>query len=153
MVIKGDEFMEWIWLGLTVAFIIVEITTVQLVSVWLALSAGVTAIISAIFKDLPIIWQVVIFVVLSAVLIASTRPFVKKFLQNKNKTDTNLDLIIDKTAIVVEEINNIQGVGAVKINGLVWSARSVDDTVIAKDELVVIKSIDGNKAMVEKKVK
>ena len=146
--------MEWVWLGLTVAFIIVEITTVQLVSVWLAFSAGVTAIISAIFKDLPVIWQIVIFVVLSAVLIASTRPLVKKFLQNKNKTtDTNLDLIIEKTAIVVEEINNIQGVGAIKINGLVWSARSVDDTAIAKDELVVIKSIDGNKAMVEKKVK
>ena len=52
---------------------------------------------------------------------------------------------------MVEEINNIRGEGAVKIDGKVWSARSVDGSGIPVDTIVIFKEINGNKAMVERK--
>ena len=53
--------------------------------------------------------------------------------------------------MVVEDIKNIEGLGAVKINGLVWSARSQDGEDISVGEIVVIKKIEGNKTIVKKK--
>ena len=68
-----------------------------------------------------------------------------------NEQKTNLELYIGKEAIVVEDVNNIKGEGAVKINGLVWSAKSIDGNPIKKDEIVIFKEVNGNKAVVEPK--
>ena len=144
--------MSWFWLCLAVALVVVELSTVQLVSIWFAVGAGVVSLVKAIFPSLAIHWQILIFVLISGALLFATRPFVKKFLHTKNKTkETNLELVLGKDAMVVEEINNILGKGAVKINGLVWSARSIDDSEIPVDTIVIFEKIDGNKAIVKKK--
>jgi membrane protein implicated in regulation of membrane protease activity len=144
--------MEWFWLSLAIALTVIELSTVQLVSIWFAAGAAVTAIIKGIFPQLGISWQIILFVAVSVALFASTRRFVKKFLSSrKEEQKTNLDLIIGKEAIVVEEINNIRGEGAVKIDGKVWSARSSDGSDIPVDTIVIFKEINGNKAMVERK--
>jgi membrane protein implicated in regulation of membrane protease activity len=143
--------MSWVWLSFTVVFIVVELTTIELVSIWFAIAAAITSIIVAIFGNIPVVWQAIIFVALSAILLASTRPFMKKLLKKNKNQETNLELVLGKVAIVVEDIDNIQGKGAIKINGLVWSARNEDNGIIKKDELVVFKSIDGNKAIVKRK--
>ena len=144
--------MEWFWIALAIGLLVVEISTTQLVSVWLALSALIVSVLRLVFSGLGIGWQMFIFAILSLVLLALTRPLVKKILANRDeKQATNLELVIGKEAIVVEDINNIKGEGAVKINGLVWSARSVDGTQIPAETIVIFKEIDGNKAMVEKK--
>ena len=147
--------MEWFWLALTIALVVVELSTTQLVSIWLAAGAGVTTIVTTIVKscggNLPVVWQVVIFVVTAGTLLASTRKLVKKLLKRNKNQETNLELNLNKVAVVTEKIDNIKGEGAVKINGLEWSARSIDDTVIEKDELVIFKEIKGNKAYVERK--
>ena len=64
---------------------------------------------------------------------------------------TNLELYYDKVAVVTEDINNEFATGAVKINGLIWTARSENGEVIEKDSLVIFKKIDGNKAIVVRK--
>ncbi len=147
--------MIWFWLSLTIALIVVELSTTQLVSIWLACGSALTAIVVAIVSScggrLPVIWQFVIFIVASAVLLASTRRLVKKFVKRNEKQQTNLELNIDKVAVVTETIDNIKGKGTIKLNGLEWSARSLDETVIEKDELVIFKEIKGNKAFVIKK--
>lgn len=141
--------MQWFWLALTIGLIVVEVATVQLVSVWFAFSAMITTFVTLIFDDLSIPWQATIFVVLSIVLLISTRPLVKMLLKKKEeKQKTNLELYIDKEAIVVEDIDNINGTGAIKINGVIWSARSKDGYNISKDEIVIFKEISGNKAIV-----
>jgi membrane protein implicated in regulation of membrane protease activity len=75
--------MVWIWLSLAIALVVVEMSTTQLVSIWLALAAGITARITALVAsfggNLPLVWQIVIYVASSAILLASTRKFVKKF--------------------------------------------------------------------------
>ncbi|MBE6664349.1 MAG: NfeD family protein [Ruminococcaceae bacterium] len=144
--------MQWFWLALTIGLIVVEVATVQLVSVWFAFSAMITTFVTLIFDDLSIPWQATIFVVLSIVLLISTRPLVKMLLKKRGeKQKTNLELYIDKEAIVVEDIDNLKGTGAIKINGMVWSARSKDESNISKDEIVIFKEIIGNKAVVIRK--
>ena len=143
--------MIWFWFALAVALIVVELSTTQLVSVWLAISAAVTAVITAIFPALGLQWQILIFVFLSAVLLVSTRKFVKKFMKRTKEQETNLELYIDKVVVVTEEIDNIKDTGAVKMNGIIWSARSTDGSVIPEGDYAVVKKIQGNKVIVARK--
>lgn len=145
--------MDWwvLWIGLAVVLFIVELTTTDLVAVWFALAALALAIVTAIFDKLPVVWQVVIFVALSTLLVILTRRFVRKLLQRRKDQETNLELVVNHTALVVEDIDNDREAGAIKINGLIWSARSMDGGKIAKDVLVTVSQIKGNKAIVVKK--
>ena len=143
-------FYMWIWFGVAVVLLTVELATVDLVAIWLALSALIMGVITGIATDLRLAWQIAIFVAISAVLLIATRPAIKKFLRRKRNTGTNLELIIGHKAIVVEDINNDLSLGAVRINGLIWTARSVDGSIIEKDTLVIIEEIQGNKVIVNK---
>lgn len=143
--------MVWFWLALTIALIVVEISTVQLVCIWFAVGAAVTAIVKAIFGSLALPWQLLIFICVSLILLISTRKLVKRLLKNKKEENAiNLDRNIGKEARVVEEIDNVNELGAVKLGGLVWSARSIDNSKIEVGEIVIFKEIKGNKAIVER---
>ena len=74
-------------------------------------------------------------------------------MQKRNGKETNLDLILNHTGIVIEEINNDLSLGAVRINGIIWNARSIDGKIISDGALVTIIKIDGNKLIVEQKNK
>ena len=144
--------MTWIWFLVALALLIVEIVTVQLVCIWVCLAAFVTALIAAIFPTMNILWQIVIFILLSAVLLILTRKFAKKMVENKKINQaTNLDLNTGKEAVVTEEINNLSETGAIRIGGLVWSARSVDNSVIPEGDIVIFDNVQGNRAFVYKK--
>lgn len=143
--------MFWFWFGLAVALIVIETITIDLVAVWFALSALVMGIITAIFQSIDIGWQILIFLTLSATLLILTRPLVKKFLARKKGQETNLELIVDHIGMVEEDIDNDLSKGAVKINGLVWTARSINGEKIEKDTLVIVKDIKGNKLFVARK--
>lgn len=140
----------WIWLIVAAVFFVVEALTTEFVSLWFAISSLVVGIVSAIFPKLEIVWQLLIFVGVAAVLLLSTRKVVKKFLSRKKHQETNLELYIGHIAVVVDEIDNIAGKGCVKINGNYWSARSENGEKIEENALVVFKRIDGNKAIVER---
>lgn len=141
--------MLWVWFGLCVALIGVECLTVDLVAVWFAVASLIMGIIVAIFPTLDIWWQILIFLAISSILVVLTRPLVKKFLKRNRAQETNLELIINHVGVVTESINNDLQQGAVKINGLIWSARSSDNGIIAPDTLVIVKEIVGNKLIVE----
>lgn len=137
--------MSIIWAVLFVAFVIVEISTFELVSIWLAVGA-LGAMFMSIF-ELPLWSQLVVFIVASLILILATRPIVKKLL--KDVKPTNADLDIGKTATVTEEINNKTGKGRVNLNGVFWAARTVDNEIIPEGTIVVVKEIDGAKLIVD----
>lgn len=145
--------MMWLWFGLTVGLLTVEIATTELVAVWFAVSALILGVVTAFFPSLGVVWQIVIFVVLSVILVLATRPLVKKIMKRNKNKETNLELVLNHTAVVVEEICNDLEKGAVKINGLIWNARAQDGENIKKDELVTVKEIRGNKAVVVKNEK
>lgn len=125
---------------LTVVFAIFEAVTVQLVSIWFAggaLLAWVAGIIG-----LGIWVQTAVFIITSALLLLLTRPLVKRLLK-KRDTSTNLDRIIGKNIIVSERVDNYAPSGKAIINGVSWSLRSDDDSVIDVGEHVTVERIEG----------
>ena len=138
--------MSIFWLVLAVVLGIIEATTPQLVSIWFALGA-VGGCVTSLITDK--IWiQVVVAVVITIVALVLTRPLAKRITTVK-KTNTNSDRNIGKTAIVIADIDNVKAVGQVKVGYSVWSAKSADGTVIAKDTHVIVKAIEGAKLVVE----
>ena len=142
------EYAWAFWLILAVVLIVVEASTYSLISIWFALGA-LAAVIPALISGDAVWAQFAVFVVVSAVSLAFTRKFFKKVLRY-NPEPTNADQVIEKTAVVKEEIDNIHETGKVTVMGLDWSARSIDDSVIAVGEVVTVKEISGVKLIVEK---
>lgn len=138
--------MFWIWLTLLGVFIVVEAATVALVCIWFIAGAAVALILA--LCGLPLWSQIAAFVVVSAVLLVCLRPFLKKYI-NAKKTDTNVDALIGKKALVTEPIDNLHGKGAISVSGNLWTARSANEAPIEKDTVVIIRKIEGVKAFVE----
>ena len=136
-----------VWLVLLVVFVVFEAATVQLVSVWFALGA-LAALIAAICHA-PAWLQIVLFILISAVSFAVTRPLVKKFSTSKIQK-TNADRCIGDTAVVTEEINNLEARGLVKVDGNIWTARSENNDIIPVGEKVTVIRIEGVKLIVKK---
>ena len=136
----------WIlWLIAAGIFFIIEIATVGFLIFWLGIGALLAMITSFITDN--IIVQTVVFVVTSSVLIPLTKPLADKF-WNKKPLPTNSYSLIGKHGIVIKDINNIQAIGQVKVNGEIWSAKSVDESTIEKDTEIEIIKIDGVKLVV-----
>lgn len=138
--------MVIIWLVVLIAAIVIEVATLGLTTIWFAggaLVALLTAVVNA-----PIWLQILLFLIISLVLLFFTRPVAMKYF-NKNRERTNAESLVGKQAVVTSEINNLQGIGTVTVNGQEWSARSLDDTAIAAQKVVEIVSINGVRLIVK----
>ena len=139
--------MTIIWLVIAVVMGVTEACTVQLVSVWFAIGSA-AACITSLFTD-QIYIQVIVFVVVTAIALAVTRPLVKK-LKRKRPEATNADRYIGKSAVVVEMIDNDHAKGLVKVDNEKWTARSVDGQLLEPGDRVVVTAIEGVKLIVDK---
>ena len=139
--------MEILWFILLIGFIVLEIATTQFICIWFA--GGALAALICALCNLSTTIQTVVFVLVSALLLVFTKQFVDK-LKSKDKTKTNADALIGESAVVIEDISNIDAKGSVKLRGIEWSARSSDGSVIPSDSYVTIKEIDGVKLIVDK---
>ena len=92
----------------------------------------------------------VLFAAVSLVLLALLKPVIQKYF-NPKLTKTNADALIGTVGPVVEDIDNIQAVGRVKLGGMEWSARSSSGQPIQKDAQVQVDKIEGNKVFVSQK--
>ena len=143
------EAMIWVWLAVVVLAIVCEGMTTALVSIWFVPGALIGMIFAALGVEIWI--QVLIFIVLSVSLIVVFQRFFKGVLNaNDKKKATNLDLVIGKTAVVVEKIDNVAGEGCVKIDGKYWSARTEDGVVAEDGEIVEIVAVSGVKLICRK---
>lgn len=141
------EQMEIIWLALTAVLLIIEIATLGLTTIWFAAGALFAFFAALLGMNQGI--QIGVFVVVSVVLLFFTRPLSVKYLNTKT-IKTNTEALVGKTARVIVDINNLKSQGQVVINGLEWTARSSDDTVVFKiGDAVTIVGIEGVKLIVE----
>ena len=118
-----EQYMPFIWIGFAVLMAVCEAFTSQLVSIWFVLGS-----------------------VCAALLV--TRPLINKWKQKKDVTSTNADRLIGKIGIVLADIEDVQKVGQVKVEGEIWTAKS-QYAPISKDSKVKVLSIEGVKLIVE----
>lgn len=133
------------WLVAAVVLGVIEAFTAGLVTIWLvfgALAAWVAAILG-----LPFLAQIIICLIVSYVLLITTRPIVKKWL-TREIVKTNADRLIGEIGVVTEKIDRLEGVGQVKVAGQIWSAVPVDGNVIESGTRVRIEQIVGVKLVV-----
>ncbi len=134
------------WLVLLIVMIVIEVLTLGLTSIWFA--GGALIAVLASFVGAPVWLQVILFFVVSLLLLFFTRPVAVKYF-NRDRVKTNVESMVGRQAIVVSEIDNIQGIGQVAVSGQEWSARSCDDKVrIPVGAVVNVVAINGVKLIV-----
>lgn len=136
------------WVAALVVFLIVEAVTAGLVSIWFVFGSLVALICAALGAA---VWlQIFWFVIVSVATLVLTRPLVKRYVDSRSVA-TNADRSIGRAAVVTERIDNLAATGAVKLDGVVWTARSTDDAVaIEAGERVTVRAIEGVKLIVER---
>ena len=137
--------MIWIWIAVIVAAVVVEVASMQLLSIWFAIG-GVAALITSFLTD-SIAIQIIVFIVVSAIAVALIFPTVRKSMK-KEHVKTNADRYVGKLAVVTEEISNINAKGQVKVDNQIWSARSEDGSEIPAGTKVNVLRIEGVKLIV-----
>lgn len=138
--------MVVVWLVILILAICIELGTMGLSSIWFA-GGALIAVIAATLS-LPIWLQIILFLAVSIVLLVFTRPIAVKYF-NKDRVRTNVESMIGRQAIVVSEIDNLQGIGQVTVGGQEWSARSENDkNSLAVGSVVEVVAVSGVKLIV-----
>ena len=109
---------HWIWLGLTVIFVLIEVGTTALVSIWFV-AGSLAALLASFFTDSGIA-QTMVFAVVSAAALVVTRPLVRK-LRSPTPAATGADRNVGRTGTVLEAIRP-EKPGRVRLDGVDWSA-------------------------------
>ena len=147
----GTLGCEILWLGAFGVLLLIEILTLGLTTIWFAVGALAAFLLALV--QVPLMIQIVVFIVVSVVMLVFTRPIMTKYL-NKKTTKTNAESLVGRKARVLIPINNLKSEGQVMVNGMEWTARSTKDEVtFQKDEMVRIAGISGVKLIVEKENK
>ena len=141
------EVMFWVWLAVIAVAIIIEILTLDLVSVWFAFGAVIPFILAAV-GGIAIEIQIAVFVIVSALLIIFMRNWAKKLLFKNMNEKTNINSIIGKKIRLLED-TDFEHLGSLKINDVTWTAISHDGKLIKAGQIVEVVKVDGNKLLVK----
>lgn len=141
------EYVVFGWLGALILFIIIEIATVNLATIWFAAGSLVALIFNLCKAHIAV--QIVVFFVVSLLMLIFARPYLEKAIK-KDNIKTNVDSIVGSTAKITETVNNLEGIGTAVVNGLEWTARAEDDSrIIEAGEIVEIVAVSGVKLIVK----
>ena len=135
----------WIWVALVIIFAVIEICTLGLTTVWFAIAALVMVFLS--FLKIPMPAQILIFLVISALLLIFTRPLaIKKLKMGKEKT--NVDSLVGKHALIIKKVGEFN-TGEAKVDGLIWTVRSENNTEIKEGAKAEVLRIEGVQLIVK----
>jgi membrane protein implicated in regulation of membrane protease activity len=116
----------WIWWAIAAAmFGIGEMLTTRFFLVPFALGAGLAAVTDAAGAGTLAAW--IVFVAASLLTLVAVRPIARSRMKMPPQIRTGAAALVGKQVIVLERIANHEGVGCVKIDGEVWTARAMDD--------------------------
>lgn len=132
--------------GLILVAVLIEHEAVIRVAVWFAAGAAAALVVSLLGEQF--VWlQVIIFCLVAGIFLFLLRPMIRKNVPLKLQY-TNVEAIPGKYAPVTIAIDNIAGVGQIKLDGVEWTARSTDGQPIEEGTVVCIHHIEGVKAFV-----
>ena len=144
-----DLSMTVIWLVILVVLVVIELLTMGLTTIWFA-GGVLVAAVASIFGA-PLLLQIILFLIVSALLLFFTRPIAVKYF-NKDRVRTNAESLVGRQAIVISEVDNLQGIGQVSVGGMEWSAKTKEDGVtLPVGTVVTILAINGVKLIVEER--
>ncbi len=135
------------WFYIFLGFLFIEITTINLVTLWFAIGALAAAAMS--YWGMPVDEQITGFLVVSISLLIPFKPWVQKIF-NDSRVKTNLESLIGKKAVVEETIDTVNDMGKVKLDGMQWSAKTKDlNIIIPEGSIVEVQAVEGVKLVVK----
>ena len=134
-----------LWLTILILSIVIELVTIDLVSIWI--NAGSICALIAYALHFSLYLQIAICIIVSLICFIFIRPLTKKTMSG-TIIHTNADRLIGKKGVVTKEIQK-DTKGEVKVMGNFWSAISINDQPIPVGKHVNILSIDGVKLIVK----
>lgn len=135
-----------IWLSLFVLFLVIEIITMGLTTIWFAGGALVAFLVAVLGLGLEV--QIITFAIVSLALLAVTRPIAMKYF-NQERQKTGAELLIGQKALVIEDIDTLSAKGRVEVRGQEWTAKTdAPEGKIPKNAIVVVEGIQGVKLIV-----
>jgi membrane protein implicated in regulation of membrane protease activity len=136
-----------IWLIVAVVFAVAEVLNLSFYLFPFAIGAAGAAVVDLVGGGAAITWTT--FAVLTAVSFTVVRPIARRHINMPPQIRTGTAALIGRTGVVTERIVNDEGVGRVRIEGEVWSARAYDeDAVIEPGTRVHVMEIRGATALV-----
>lgn len=142
------DWLVLLWLVVVVVFLVAELSTVTLTSIWFA-AGGLIALFVAMAGG-GFAFQMIAFLIGSFAMFFATKPWADKVI-NAKKISTNADRALGEEVRVIERINNLDQTGMVMVHGQEWTACTEDDNIIIEQgELVRILRISGVKVIVER---
>ena len=140
-----DEWVIWLLLG--IAFSIGEMATLGFFLAPFAGGAFVAAILSAL--GVASGGAIVAFAIVTLILLFALRPVARRHLRTPPEIRTGTAALVGREAMVLERIANDEGIGCVRIDGEVWTARAYDeDEIIEAGKRVHVMEIRGATALV-----
>ncbi|HYO69244.1 MAG TPA: NfeD family protein [Archangium sp.] len=137
-----------LWLLAAIIGGALEMALPGFVVLWFAVGALAASLTAALGLGINV--QLTIFMGVSLALFAGSRTIFKKaFMRNASKMKTGVEAMVGHEAVVTEALVEGHGGGTVRINGELWSARSLGGGV-AVGELVIVEQVEGLKLWVRR---
>ena len=131
------------WIAVLIVTLVIEVLTMGLTAIWFSGGALLSVVVALLGG--PLWLQILAFLAVSIVLLVFTRPLAVKYF-NRDRVRTNVESLVGRQAIVLSEVDNIQGCGQVSVSGQEWSARSYSDSEkLEQGAVVTIVAISGVK--------
>lgn len=138
--------MILIWLSIIIVATIIEIITVDLVSIWFAIGGVGAAIATLLHLSTSI--QITFFIVLSFICIILTSPLAKKYLRT-NIVHTNYDRVIGHHGVVTKRMD-MDSKGEVKVMSTLWMACSCNGETLEMGDYCEVLAVEGAHLIVKK---
>ena len=135
----------WIWMIIAAVFLVGEIFTAGFFLLPFGIGAaiaGLTALLGG-----GTIWQLGVFIVASFVLFLVSRKFAER-VSKEQPPGIGADRFIGKQCVVVEEINNLNNTGRVRMGKEEWRAESDTGEEIKTETRVTVVRISGTQLVV-----
>ncbi|MCE9670234.1 NfeD family protein [Myxococcus stipitatus] len=136
-----------LWLVAAIVCGMLEIKLSGFVTLWFAVGALASSLAAALGLGINV--QLLLFTLVSLLLFAISRTLFKKFFtRDSAHLKTGVEAMLGQEAVVTEEVGEPHG-GTVRINGELWTARSLSGH-ISEGERVTVEQVDGLKLWVRR---
>lgn len=142
------EFKFWMaWMALAAICIVGEIFTAGFFLLWFGIGAAVAGVLALFGAGM--VWQWVSFIVISGVLFAVSRRFGER-VTKKQPPGIGADRTVGKQGIVLEDIDNTNNSGRVRLEKEEWNADSDSGAIIQKGSRIEVVRLEGTHLVVKK---
>lgn len=136
----------WVWFVVAALFVVGEIFTAAFFLLWFGVGAGVAGLLALVGAGM--IWQLVVFVVVSLVLFLISRRFAER-VSEEQPPGIGADRFKGRDGVVIERIDNLENTGRVRLDREEWRAESEGGAVLEPGTAIRVTDVSGTHVVVK----